>query len=102
MGIRIQEVKVLPESLMKKNLQCAANVYNQYVDCDILVVYSKIMDFCSMPCSIFLIMKKKIGVEKYDHLVYEKTKNIFSKIKFPDTIKNKIDSTYIKSEIDAY
>lgn len=215
MGIRIQEVKILPENLMKRNLQRAAQIYAQFVDCDILVVYSraktlpyevyefmaepshfqhlagvkypkganlfykkclngditikdivptenmkttsskievlpqaidlysakiykigekdletlknrfsmgignsqtvmgldkrnqklpipvtvmnrKITDFCSVPCSIFLIMKKKIGVEKYDQLVYEKTKDIFSKIKFSDDIKNKIDSTYIK------
>ncbi|MBD5493550.1 MAG: hypothetical protein HDR12_03980 [Lachnospiraceae bacterium] len=215
MGIRIQEVKILPEYLLKRNLQCAAQVYDQYVGCDILVVYSrskklpyevyefmaesshfqhlagikypkganlfytkclngditikdivptenmkttsskievlpqalnlysakmykigkkdletlknrfsmgignsqtvmgldkrdqklpvpvtvmnrKITDFCSEPCSIFLIMKKKIGVEKYNQLVYEITKDIFSKIDLSDDIKNRIDSTYIK------
>lgn len=219
MGIRIQEVKILPENLVKRNLQRAAHIYNQYVGCDILVVYSrsktlpyevyefmaesshfqhlagvkypkganlfytkclngditmkdivptenmkttsskievlsqaidlysakiykigrkdletlknrfsmgignsqtvmgldkrdqklpvpvtvmnrKITDFCSAPCSIFLIMKKKIGVEKYDQLVYEKTKDIFSKIEFSDDIKNKIDSTYIKTKFE--
>lgn len=217
MGIRIQEIKILPESLMKRNLHRAAHIYDKYVGCDILVVYSesrtlpyevyefmaeqshfqhlagvrypkgadlfytkclggkvtikdivpcenmkttsskievlplaidlysakiykigekdletlkncftmgignsktimgldkreqklpipvtvmnrKITDFCSAPCSIFLIMEKKIGVEKYNQLVYEKTKDIFSKIEFPDDIKNKIDSTYIKTK----
>lgn len=216
MGRRIQEVKILPERLMKKNLQCAANIYNRYNDCDILVVYSrsktlpyeifefmvesshfqhlagvkypkgadlfytkclsgditmkdivptenmkttsskievlpqaldlysakmykigkkdletlrnrfsmgignsqtimgldkrnqrlpvpvtvmnrKITDFCSVPCSIFLIMKKKIGFEKYDQLVYEKTKDILLKIEFSDNIKDKIDSSKIKN-----
>lgn len=217
MGIRIQEVKILPENLMKRNLQCAAHIYGQYANCDILVVYSRsktlpyevyefmaeashfqhlagvkypkganlfytkclngditikdivptenmkitsskievlpqaidlysakiykigkkdletlknrfsmgignsqtilgldkrdqklpvpvtvmnrrITDFCSAPCSIFLIMKKEIGVEKYDQLVYEKTKDIFAKIDFSDDIKNKIDSIYIKTK----
>lgn len=214
MGIRLQEVKVLPENLMKRNLQCAAKLYDQYVGSDILVVYArsktlpyetyefmvssehfqhlagvkhpkganafyrkcligevsmkdivpvenikttsskievlpqaidlysakiykigkrdlttlknrfsmgignsqtimgldkrdqnlpipvtvmnrKMTDFCSEPCSIFLVMKKKIGTEKYDELVYEKTKDIFSKIEFPDKIKSKIDNAYI-------
>lgn len=216
MGIRIQEVKTLPENLMIRNLHRAAHIFNKYAGCDILVVYSeskalpyevyefmaeqshfqhlagvrypkganlfytkcfdgnvtikdivpcenmkttsskievlpqavdlysakiykigkkdlgtlkncfsmgignsktvmgldtreqklpvpvtvmnrKITDFCSTPCSIFLIMKKEIGVKKYNQLVYEKTKDIFSKIEFPSDIKNKIDSTYIKS-----
>lgn len=210
MGIRLQEVKVLPENLIKRNLQRAAQIYNQYIDCDILVVYSqsktlpygtyefmvkashfqhlagvkypkgadlfykkcllgdismkdivpvenmkstsskievlphaidlysaklykigkkdletlknhfsmgignsrtimgldkrnqllaipvtvmnrKITDFCSEPCSIVLIMKKKFGIEKYNELVYEKTRDIFSKIKFTDDIMGKIE-----------
>lgn len=214
MGIRLQEVKILPESLMQRNLQRAAQIYDQYVGNDILVVYSrsktlpyevyefmaeaehfqhlagvkhpkgadtfygkcllgdvsmkdivpvenmkttsskievlpqaidlysakiykigkkdletlknrfsmgignsrtimgldwrgqnlpipvtvmnrKITDFCSEPCSIFLVMKKKIGTEKYDKLVYEKTKDIFTKIEFADEIKDKIGSAYI-------
>ncbi len=214
MGIRLQEVKVLSENLMKRNLQCAAQIYDRYVGSDILIVYSrsktlpyevyefmaesshfqhlagvkypkgadafygkcligdismkdivpvenmkttsskievlpqaidlysakiykigkkdletlknrfsmgignsqtimgldrrgqnlpipvtvmnrKINDFCSEPCSIFLVMKKKIGTEKYNNLVYEKTKDIFSKIEFTDDIKDKIDNAYI-------
>ena len=38
-------------------------------------------------------MKKKFGIEKYNELVYEKTKDILSKIEFTDDIKNKIDIT---------
>lgn len=66
----------------------------------LIVMNRKIADFCSVTCSIFLIMKKKIGVEKYDQLVYEKTKDIFRKIEFSDDIKNKIDSVYIKNEFE--
>lgn len=66
----------------------------------LIVMNRKITDFCSVTCSIFLIMKKKIGVEKYDQLVYEKTKDIFRKIEFSDDIKNKIDSVYIKNEFE--
>lgn len=66
----------------------------------LIVMNRKITDFCSVTCSIFLIMKKKIGVEKYDQLVYEKTKDIFRKVEFSDDIKNKIDSVYIKNEFE--
>lgn len=216
MAIRLQEVKILSEQIIKNNLQRAANIYSKYVGCDILVIYSKskslpyeiyefmaesshfqhlagvkypqgadlfyekcltgdismkdivpvenmkttsskievlpqaidlysakiykigkkdlitlknrftmgignaqtimgidrreqvlpipvtvmnrkITDFCSEPCSIFLVMKKRIGIKKYNELVYEKTNDIFSKIDFGDDIKDKIDSTYIKS-----
>ena len=69
---------------------------DQKLPVPVTVMNRKITDFCSTPCSIFLITKKKIGVEKYDQLIYEKTKDIFSKIKFSDDTKNKIDSTYIK------
>lgn len=211
MGIRLQEVKILPENQIKNNLQHAAQIYSHYAGCDILVVYSKsktlpyevyefmaesshfqhlagirspkgadtfykkclngdismkdivpvenmkmtsskievlpqaidlysakiykigkkdlvtlknrfsmgignsqtimgldkrdqnlpipvtvvnrkITDFCSEPCSIFLIMKKKIGIEKYNELVYEKSKNILSKIEISDDIRNRIGS----------
>ncbi|MDE6517931.1 MAG: hypothetical protein K2L18_08810 [Acetatifactor sp.] len=214
MGVRLQEVKILPEKLIKSNLLHAAQIYDQYAGCDMLVVYSKsktspyevyefmaepshfqhlagvkypkgaelfyqkcligdisikdiipvenmkttsskievlpqaidiysakiykmgkkdlqtlksrfsmgignsqtvlgldkrgqkmaipvtvmnrkLTDFCSEPCSIFLIMKKKSGTDKYNQLVYEKTKDIFTKIEFANDIKNKIDSTYI-------
>lgn len=213
MSIRLQEVKVLPEHIMKHNLKRAAEIYNKYVGCDILIIYSKskkspyeiyefmaekdhfqhlagvkhpkgakrffekclndeitlkdivpvenmkttsskievlpraidlysakiykigekdlvtlknrfsmgigntvtimgldkreqvlpvpvtvmnrkITDFCSEPCSIFLVMKKKIGVEKYNELVYEKTKDIFMKVDFADYIKEKINPQF--------
>ena len=41
MTIRLQEVKILPELLMKQKLKCAAEKYKKYVDSDILVIYSK-------------------------------------------------------------
>lgn len=71
---------------------------NQKLPVPVTVMNRRITDFCSTPYSIFLIMKKKIGVEKSDQLVYEKTKDIFSKIEFSDDIKSRIDSTYIKTK----
>lgn len=41
MAVRLQEVKILPEFLLKQNLKIAAEKYQKYVNCDILVVYSK-------------------------------------------------------------
>jgi len=41
MGIRLQEVRILPENMMKNNLHKAAEIYENYAGCDILVVYSK-------------------------------------------------------------
>ena len=70
---------------------------NQRLPVPVTVMNRKITDFCSVPCSIFLIMKKKIGFEKYDQLVYEKTKDILLKIEFSDNIKDKIDSSKIKN-----
>jgi hypothetical protein len=217
MGIRLQEVKILSEKSMKSNLQRAAQIYNNYVGCDVLIVYSKsknksyemyefmaeashfqhlagvkypkgaelfykkclagdigsrdivpienlkttsskiqvlpqaidlysakiykigkkdletlnnrfsvgigneqtimgldkrgqrlpipvtvmnrkMTDFCSEPYSIFLVMKKPKGVEKYNEIVYEKTNNIFSKIDFEDNIKEKIEPQLYKGK----
>ena len=55
---------------------------NQRLPVPVTVMNRKITDFCSVPCSIFLIMKEKIGFEKYAQLVYEKTKDILLKIEF--------------------
>lgn len=68
----------------------------QVLPIPITVMNRKITDFCSEPCSIFLVMKKNTGVEKYNELVYEKTQDIFSKIDFEDKIKDKIDSAFIQ------
>ncbi len=68
----------------------------QILPIPVTVMNRKITDFCSEPCSIFLVMKKKIGTEKYNELVYEKIKDIFTKIDFKDGIKDKIDSGFIK------
>lgn len=66
---------------------------DQILPIPVTVMNRKITDFCSEPCSIFLVMKKKFGIGKYNELVYEKTKDILSKIEFTDDIKNKIDIT---------
>lgn len=63
----------------------------QILPIPVTVMNRKISDFCSEPCSIFLIMKKKIGDEKYNEIVYEKTKDIFNKIEFDKKIREKID-----------
>lgn len=65
---------------------------DQNLPIPVTVMNRKITDFCSEPCSIFLIMKKKIGIEKYNELVYEKSKNILSKIEISDDIRNRIGS----------
>jgi len=70
---------------------------DQILPIPITVMNRKITDFCSEPCSIFMVMKKKIGIEKYNELVYEKTKDILAKIDFDDAIKDKIDSGFIKA-----
>ena len=62
----------------------------QVLPIPVTVMNRKITDFCSEPCSIFLVMKKKIGEEKYSEVVYEKTKDILEKIDFAEEIKNKI------------
>lgn len=63
---------------------------NQILPIPVTVMNRKITDFCSEPCSIFLIMKKKIGKDKYIEVVYEKTKDILDKIDLADDIKAKI------------
>lgn len=72
---------------------------NQILPIPITVMNRKITDFCSEPCSIFLIMKKKIGVEKYNELVYEKTRDILKKIDIDDDIKEKISLAFKKSDM---
>ena len=69
---------------------------DQILPIPITVMNRKITDFCSEPCSIFVVMKKKIGVEKYNELVYEKIRDIFAKIDFDDDIKDKIASVFTK------
>ena len=41
MAIRLQEVKILPEHIMRLQLKNAAEKYSKYVGCDILIIYSK-------------------------------------------------------------
>lgn len=65
---------------------------DQILPIPVTVMNRKITDFCSEPCSIFLVMKKKIGEDKYTEVVYEKTKDILTKIDFADDIKDKIAS----------
>jgi len=57
----------------------------------VTVMNRKITDFCSEPCSIFLVMKKKFGEEKYQEVVYEKVKDILAKMDFSEEIKGKIN-----------
>ena len=63
---------------------------DQKLPIPVTVMNRKITDFCSEPCSIFLVIKKRIGEEKYSEVVYEKTKDILTKIDFVDEIKAKI------------
>lgn len=67
----------------------------QMLPIPVTVMNRKITDFVSKPYSIFLVMKKPIGVAKYNELVYEKTTNIFSKIDFDDDIKTKLDEKFL-------
>ena len=64
---------------------------DQVLPIPVTVMNRKLTDFCSDPCSIFLIMKKDMGQEKYADIVYEKTKDILSKIELDDSIVDKID-----------
>lgn len=70
---------------------------DQILPIPITVMNRKITDFCSEPFSIFLVIKKKIGDEKYNEIVYEKTKDMFTKIDFEDDIKDKIDCAFMKA-----
>lgn len=70
----------------------------QILPIPVTVMNRKITDFCSNPCSIFLVMKKKIGSKTYSELVYEKTKDIFTKINLSNDIKEKIDHSFYSIE----
>lgn len=63
---------------------------NQKFPIPVTVMNRKITDFCSKPHSIFLVMKKKIGDDKYVDVVFEKTRNIFSKMELSENIMDKI------------
>ena len=77
MTIRLQEVKILPELLMKQKLKCAAEKYKKYVDSDILVIYSKSKN---SPFEMYEFMVTEVHFQhlagvKYPHgakLFYEK------------------------------
>lgn len=74
MGIRIQEVKILPENLMKMNLQRAAHIYDQYVDCDILVVYSRSK---TLPYEVYEFMAESSHFQHLAGVKYPKGANLF-------------------------
>lgn len=62
MGIRLQEIRVLPEWQLKANLHKAAQIYSQYVGCDILIVYSRSKD---LPYEYY---EFQAGEEHFQHL----------------------------------
>ena len=59
----------------------------------VTVMDRSIADFCSVTYSIFLIMTKNIGDEKYTNVLYEKTKGILEKASFGKDIDDIIENS---------